>query len=358
MKSGLGAAIYSILTAQHRRSISEAISAKPSLTFSNRNGCANSLQSQGIESLKRSLHSSSDDEDDFSELGAPVQQGVGKQLKLVTQKPEPYGKMDPVKKVFSGRSLPAEYGLSLSKLRTALTALRSENRNNSSRNRVDTKNISHIPKSRSITIQEVPSTVGLPQLIEAMSVFGVISRASMRTVPYGLDCCDVEFECVESSRRAVSVGGITVRNRHLPICPLLVPEAATIRIKNISDETAEAAIHSICMSFGSLEGLSRTREDAIDVLYNVKDNLELQIILKRLNDTVTGDRRWAAHLLNRDTRTNNEETKDKLGFQIISVLAELKRQDCTRKIDMEDYEYLHLSILHLEETPSFGNPSY
>ena len=107
-------------------------------------------------------------------------------------------KMDPVKKVFSGRSLPAEYGLSLSKLRTALTALRSENRNNSSRNRVDTKNISHIPKSRSITIQEVPSTVGLPQLIEAISVFGVISRASMRTVPYGLDCCDVEFE-VDSS---------------------------------------------------------------------------------------------------------------------------------------------------------------
>ena len=50
-----------------------------------------SLQSQGIESLKRLLHSSSDDEDDFSELGAPVQQGVGKQLKLVTQKPEPYG---------------------------------------------------------------------------------------------------------------------------------------------------------------------------------------------------------------------------------------------------------------------------
>ena len=79
----------------------------------------------------------------------------------------------------------------------------------------------------------------------------------------------------------MSVGGITVRNRHLPIRPLLVPETATIRIKNISDETAEAAIHSICMSFGSLEGLSRTREDAIDVLYNVKDNLELQIILKR-----------------------------------------------------------------------------
>ena len=110
--------------------------------------------------------------------------------------------MDPVKKFFSGRSLPAENGPSwtdvLSRIRTSLAALKNENRNNSSRNMVDTKNISHIPKSRSITIQEVPSTVGLPQLIEAISVFGVISRASMRTVPYGLDCCDVEFE-VDSS---------------------------------------------------------------------------------------------------------------------------------------------------------------
>ena len=111
--------------------------------------------------------------------------------------------MDPVKKFFSGRSLPAENGPSrtdvvLNRIRTSLAALKNENRNNSSRNTVDTKNISHIPKSRSITIQEVPSTVGLPQLIEAISVFGVISRASMRTVPYGLDCCDVEFE-VDSS---------------------------------------------------------------------------------------------------------------------------------------------------------------
>lgn len=50
-----------------------------------------SLPVQGINSQKQFLHSSASDEDDFSELGSPVVQGAGKMLKLVTQKPEPYG---------------------------------------------------------------------------------------------------------------------------------------------------------------------------------------------------------------------------------------------------------------------------
>lgn len=50
-----------------------------------------SLKVQGINSQKQSLHSSSSDEDDFAELGSPVVQSAGKVLKLVTQKPEPFG---------------------------------------------------------------------------------------------------------------------------------------------------------------------------------------------------------------------------------------------------------------------------
>jgi hypothetical protein len=33
-------------------------------------------------------------------------------------------------------------------------------------------------------------------LKEAVSTYGKISNASMRAVPNGLDCCDIEFEVV------------------------------------------------------------------------------------------------------------------------------------------------------------------
>lgn len=45
---------------------------------------------QGFKSLQRWLHSSSSEEDDFSELGPAVTQGVGTLLKLSTEKREPF----------------------------------------------------------------------------------------------------------------------------------------------------------------------------------------------------------------------------------------------------------------------------
>lgn len=70
----------------------------------------------------------------------------------------------------------------------------------------------------------------------------------------------------------------------------------------------------------------------------------------RLNDTITDGHGWSAHLLARDS-TNNEDVKCKLGLQISSHLAELKKQVYMKKIETEDLEYLHSSIVHLEETP-------
>ncbi|KAL6978334.1 hypothetical protein U1Q18_020004 [Sarracenia purpurea var. burkii] len=99
MKSRLGAVVSPLIIGQHRRSISKAISANPRSTSFNADGRANrvlhigtlaNLQLQESESLKRSLHSSVDNEDEFSELGAPVRWGAGKLLNLVTEKPGPY----------------------------------------------------------------------------------------------------------------------------------------------------------------------------------------------------------------------------------------------------------------------------
>ncbi|CAL5357721.1 unnamed protein product [Camellia sinensis] len=371
--SSSSSSLWSSFTGLQRRHISKAISAKPWLTFLNTDGHSNRLphnrtlarlQLQGIESLKRSLHSFvDDDDDDFSELGPATAQRATKQLKLMTEKRELYG-------VKTSPSVPRKL----------------QNQNYDSRYAVNTKNASHLPNSSSITIEDVPSIVKLSQLIGAISIFGEISRASMRTLPNGLHCCDVEFQ---SRRRAVSAGGITVKSFHLPIHPPHPLETVTIRIKNISNETADAAIHSICMSFGSLEGLARTEEDAVDALYSVKDNLDLQSILKNfataslytfpyvgqlytfggncleprlyrlkahlLPSPPLGDRRWSASLLSRDctpvAMSNNEDSKHKLGLQISSHLKKLKRSLSMKKIDVEDLESLHLAILHLEETP-------
>lgn len=390
MKSRLGAALSPLFTGPHRRNSSQAISAIPRFTLFKGDGHSNrtlvSLQVLGINSQKQSLHSFANDEDDFSELGLPVKQGAGKLLKLVTEKPEPYGtrKIDAVKKLFSGMPLPAESSsrtkdFTHSRVRTSEAVTKVETRNDSSKNTVDKKSgnprkgytyvvddslelgseggskLSEVKgsygtKSTSVTVEDVPSTVGLSQLIEAISVFGEISSASMKTACNGLGCFIVRFERVDSRRRAVSAGGITVKGFHLSIRPLDVPDTVAIKIKNISFETADSAIHSACMSFGSLEGLARTKEDTVDAIYNVKDDWESQSILEKLNDTITDGHRWSAHLLARDS-TNNEDAKCKLGLQISSHLAELKRQVYMKRIEAEDLEYLHSSIVHLEETP-------
>ncbi|GMQ00293.1 hypothetical protein CsSME_00047438 [Camellia sinensis var. sinensis] len=170
--SSSSSSLWSSFTGLQRRHISKAISAKPWLTFLNTDGHSNRLQLQGIESLKRSLHSFvDDDDDDFSELGPATAQRATKQLKLMTEKRELYG-------VKTSPSVPRKL----------------QNQNYDSRYAVNTKNASHLPNSSSITIEDVPSIVKLSQLIGAISIFGEISRASMRTLPNGLHCCDVEFQ--------------------------------------------------------------------------------------------------------------------------------------------------------------------
>ena len=89
------------------------------------------------------------------------------------------------------------------------------------------------------------------------------------------------FESVESIRTALSVGKITVKNFNLPICPLHLSETVTIRISNINSETADSAIHSTCTLCGPLEGLVRTKEDAVDALFSVKGEADTKSILNK-----------------------------------------------------------------------------
>lgn len=82
-------------------------------------------------------------------------------------------------------------------------------------------------------------------------------------------------------KRAGSDWEVVVRSFSRSIDPLEEKGEVTIRITNINSETTDSAVHSMCTSCGGLEGLVRTKEDAVDALFSVKDNAGIKRIIKR-----------------------------------------------------------------------------
>ncbi|XP_030945532.1 uncharacterized protein LOC115970018 [Quercus lobata] len=324
------------------------------------------FQLEGIQSLRRSFYSSSGEDDDFAELGSPVVRSLGTLKKLKTEKPEPFRKNEHAKRSSSGKSLRSEASPSLKDNSTKLVnsslalRLKLDNLDNVSSN-PNNVNASNFNSSSSISVEKIPSSVSLSQLKEALSTFGKISKASMRSKPKKRGCCYIQFESVESCERAISAGVIAINSYILPIHPLLVEDNVTFSISNISSETADSTIHSICMSYGPLEGLVRTKKGVVDALFGVKNNSDLQSILEKLNHTIMDDCNWTACLNLRDSATevmsNNNDNQCDLGMQISNHLADLKKEmsimkvhlsNKTMKVHADDLQNLHHVILHLE----------
>ncbi|KAF3436522.1 hypothetical protein FNV43_RR23614 [Rhamnella rubrinervis] len=309
--------------------------------------------SEGIQSLKQSFHNASD-EDEFSVLGPVVGKGETNIRKLMTEKPDHYRKLNSTIKASSRSSLPAK---SIPKLKENFSELynssptvflKLENQKNVYGSDINNKSTSNFKKLKSICVKNLPSVLSLSQLKEALSVFGMISHASLRTKQDELDCCDVEFESVESSKRAISVGGITVKSYNLVICPLHCQETVTIRISNIGSGTTNSAIRSICKYYGTMEGLVRRKVDAVDAMFTVEDNAETQSILQKLKQTTVVDHKWSAQLHHTDSTPagiiNQDDGNFNLGVQISRNLADWNRQ----AVYVEDLEYLHKSLMHIE----------
>ncbi|KAG6787060.1 hypothetical protein POTOM_008688 [Populus tomentosa] len=354
-----------------------------------------SFQLERIEGLTRSTHSCADEEDDFSELGLPVERSVGTFPMLMTEKPETFKRSISTKKASSlppesiekltgtaskqnncaskkqksvstkkASSLPSE---SIRKLVNTLSKqnncastphLKPENITDSSCSNLAKKNASNFKSSTSVTIENVPSLIHLCRLKEAVSTFGKISNASMRAVPNGLDCCDIEFESVESRNRAVSVGRITLENFNLPILPLHVLHLVSIRISNVSSETDDSLIRSLCMSCGPLEGMVRDK-GIVDTSFSIRDKSDTEKIQKRLNQTIVDACKWSACLqtvMPTSPVTNNENDAElHLGLEVSGKIHELKSQISLTQVLAEDLEYLYHALLHLQSHPSTGN---
>ncbi|KAM7501172.1 hypothetical protein LguiB_000076 [Lonicera macranthoides] len=373
MKQRLGNSIYSLFSScQCKRSICKAFPVNPRLTFSLGKCLIN-------RPLLRRFTSSSNEEDGFSELGPsvdfftelgpPLVQSAGPPLKLVTEKPEIFKRKAPSMKGKGGRILPAESSPILRNILSGLgtgkaspaSSPKLDDPNNISEFTGDTsKKASNLKFSSSISIENVPSIVNLAQLIEAISKYGNISSASMRTLPDGVNCCDVKFENVESSRKAILAGGIAVGKTQLPISPLYVPpETVTFRIKNICRNTTEYKIQSACKSFGVLKGMARAREDVVDALFSSKDESETQRILTRLNSIVLDKAQWSAELLVPENSipvpSMDDDYKEELRLQITSGIDELKKEASLKRVYAEDLEYLHLAIMHIDDEAANSN---
>ncbi|KAI5599182.1 hypothetical protein BDE02_02G181100 [Populus trichocarpa] len=354
-----------------------------------------SFQLERIESLTRSTHSCAGEEDDFSELGLPVEQSVGTFPMLMTEKPETFKRSISTKKPSSlppesiekltgtaskqnncaskkqnsvstkkASSLPSESIRNLvntfSKQNNCASTphLKPENNTDASCSKLAKKNASNFKSSTSVTIENVPSLLHLRRLKEAVSTYGKISNASMRAVPNGLDCCDIEFESVESRNRAVSVGRITLENFNLPILPLHVLHIVSLRISNVSSETDDSLIRSLCMSCGPLEGMVRDK-DIVDASFSIRGKSDTEKIQKRLNQTIVDACKWSACLqtvMPTAVVTNNDNNAElHLGLEVSGKIHELKSQISLTQVLAEDLEYLYHALLHLPSHPSTGN---
>ncbi|XP_017238301.1 uncharacterized protein LOC108211260 isoform X2 [Daucus carota subsp. sativus] len=338
------------------------------------------------------MHSSLASEDDFSDLGPPVIQGVNTRLKLATEKPEFFrqSKDDSRNSTASKQDMKIiprarDLLMSMDKLsRTSAKIEKSENtrpkteKAENARLIVEKANGTHpttkkpknysdvtsnnkchssIKNSSSISIENVPSAVNMSELLESLSTFGKVSSSSMENVASGLDRCFVKYENEESSSRAISAGNITIGSFDLPIRPLPVPESVTIRINDIGNNTSYTAVHSICKTIGELVGVVKATENSVDALFSLKDYSETQNILAKLNDKIVDNCKWSAHLL-LNTSSPEEVSKNEriqLGLQVSNQLKMLKTEMSTRKVYAEDLEYMHMAIMHLEEQHHIGS---
>ncbi|KAK6135056.1 hypothetical protein DH2020_031203 [Rehmannia glutinosa] len=306
-----------------------------------------SFQAQGFESSSRAVHSSAlEDDDTFSELGPEVSEYCAKQIKLVTEKPDcfvvcftdalidvsisyleiyvfPFDlkKNHQSRRELDGKPVSSYTRPSIKEIvSTMVGASPTSNskpggHSNASTSADDTKKISDVESPRSVLVKNIISEVGLSELVEAISVFGKVSGASFVVASNGLRSCNIEFEDVDSSRRATLAGKIAVGSQVFPVLPLDAVDIVAFRIENINKETTDYTIHSRCKAAGEFVGLARTSKDVVEAL---------------LNNTVIDHNRWSAVVLTSESKSSevssDEEARYKLGLQIFDHFSELRRQ--------------------------------
>lgn len=313
-----------------------------------------SVQFKGFESLKRLLHTSGNQSDeDFEELGdlVELEEDLPMSIKLQTEKPDTFRKQNGMRKASSSSFLkklgiPSSDDAS-SEMRNGYAAHGSRFENQNEGRSSNSRTL------RCITIENVPSIIKLSQVKNALSVFGTVSVASMRSVENGLDCCDVEFQSRESREKAIEADTVTVGDFDLPIRPVHVFRTVAIRINNISPGTADSKIHSSCTSCGHLEGLRRSEKDAVDAFFKVRFTSDVRNILKKLNRISVNRSQWSAVVQPDHPFSVALAGKDGTHRDLELIgrhIDEIKTEVSLKKIYIEDLSSLHDCLVHLESS--------
>ncbi|ERN16778.1 uncharacterized protein LOC18445104 [Amborella trichopoda] len=295
-----------------------------------------------------------EDEDDFSELGSPVTETGNATLEQMKDTNrlnlEPLRKLLGVERI---RAAPSMRPFPDKKNPDMMIHLKTDKffSDDHFSSGATTKNER---EKNSIIIDKVPSALCPFHLRDAASEYGDILHVHMTTGENGFKSCHIDFKSKESKERAVAARWISVKSYRLPIQSLSLPGSTAVRIENISNETTEAAIHSLCMSFGPVESLSREKNGAVDVIFNVEDSALMPNILKKLNDVVMDDCQWSAQLLSWDSPNtiNTSDDQGSVGSLISNHIQEIRKQLQEKMIDLEDLEELHLAIEHLRDSPA------
>ncbi|GFQ02452.1 hypothetical protein PHJA_002389100 [Phtheirospermum japonicum] len=397
MKSRLAASIYLFSAGTCRRNTRSTVSLRSVVTSLVDRHCQinRSFRAQVFEGSNRHVHSSAIEDDGFSELGPEVSEYRAKQIKLVTEKPHYVVKKNHSKRELDGRpvssctrpspkaiiatmagnaptSNPKLGGHSRASVSTdddakKISDIESAPTSNPklgghSRASMSTddyaKKISDIESPRSILVKNIVSKVSLSELVESISVFGKVSGASFVAASNGLRSCNIEFEDVDSSTRAVSAGKIAVGSQEFPVHPLDAVDIVAVRIENVNEETSDYAIHSRCKTVGEFVGLARTSKDVVEAFFNVRHDTNHLNILKLLNNTVIDRNNWSAHVVaskpaisNSSEISSDGEARYKLGMEILDRFSELRKQIIMKRMFLDDLETLNASIMHMEDLP-------
>ncbi|KAJ8565852.1 hypothetical protein K7X08_008428 [Anisodus acutangulus] len=337
MKPRLAASISALMSGESAKLFPE------SQTFNGFSRSCTSFQLQRFKSTEGLLFKVHNDDNDSSELGPPVERAIG-QLKLVTEKPDHFLKLDNGRKISSHKSRSESKQRSNGRILTLVKPHQSE------------FGIGDDASGSTYTASDVASTNGRRS---ALLQSGVCLMGL--TVGKSLESCN----------RAIRAGALTVGSSRLPIHPLGASTVVTIRIEDIPKDASFGEIHSICKSVGTTEGLAWVSKDGVDALFTVENDTESELILKKLNGTLVGGHCLSASLLpnhsSSASMSENEDARCKMALQINSYLTELKRQVNKKKehmeeyqvlkVHMEDLQMLHEGIMHLEDLPSIIDTS-
>ncbi|KAM7276088.1 hypothetical protein ACFE04_017954 [Oxalis oulophora] len=285
------------------------------------------LQNVGWLSQSRPNYSSSSFDDDFAELGSPVKQPPPPLFKLMTEKRERY----------QGKKKKTDRRKKISLTSPALLGSSAVLNDSSLESVIDPHDFQPLC---SITFKNVPFNIRLSQLRRATSVFGKISKASMKSASKRLDCY-IEFQSEDSCKKAISAGQVTVCHCELLIYPLYTQ----------SDMS---------------ESLLGKENDTLGSLSSELDNCDIKATSEALNNRDTDERKCLASLFHREStpvekKTNNEDTTGSLeisseitDYRLLETSSEItdyKRKLREKRICVEDLENLHQAIIYLEHHP-------